>query len=102
MYKLTLTKTDREAIDRIGTMYFHGDQLADELLDCDMDVVQDNDDDVDADELWNEDGDITFLITERIALNISDGLESEDSFCTSLPGELVQKFRDFCVSIDRE
>ena len=59
MYKLTLTKSERAAIDWVAYRYFHGDELSDILMQCieGMDDVVDNE--------WNLDGDITFNIPEH-------------------------------------
>lgn len=79
-YSLTLTKSERDAIDWVGYRYRHGDELYKLLCEC-----QWTPDDLD----WDSELDITFSIPEHIAWTIGeiidDGLDCfADEFCIKL------------------
>lgn len=78
MYTLTLTKTDRKAIDHVGNRNWNGHSLY--LLlwgDCEQCP-----NDID----WDEDGLITFTIGQEVAWDIRENWESE--------GRLIPHFND--------
>lgn len=81
MYHLTLTLSERQAIDWVGYRYPHGDELYEILMDCIPDDVE-----------WRDLGDITFDIPEDIALEIEELLwESKfECFSEELASKLVR------------
>lgn len=89
MYTLTLTKSERDAIDWVGNRYAHGDQLFRILISQN----ETSDDD------WDADKDILFSLPEWAAWEVYEiGEESNflwDCFC---PG-LVAKMNEFCDKI---
>ena len=71
MYKLTLTKKERNAIDWIGYRYSHGDELYHELIMCDHEGE------------WGDEGDIEFSIPEPEAWLIQELIEQDGLACFS-------------------
>ena len=90
MYKLTLTKEERKAIDWIGNRYFHGNNLRSYLIrKCEFpDILQ-----------WNSEEDATFLIPENIAWQIRAGFEDENFEFACFSDELKTKLIQFCDQI---
>ncbi len=85
MYKLTLTKEERKAVDWIGGRYRHGHDLRTLLLGC-VSVVE-----------WDDDGDATYEIPEYVAWDISEIVgEGLDCFGDELRSKLYA-FRDDIV-----
>jgi len=72
MYELTLTKSERKAIDWIGYRYSNGDDLKELLLDCDVDSSHYTTN------AWTDAEDIIFYIPEHIAWQIADNAREED------------------------
>lgn len=92
MYKLTLTNSERQAIDWIGERYTNGNDLFDLLLDAKW-----------SHEEWNSQDDIDFQIPESIAWQIAENARQEDgdneyTFPCFAP-ELEQKMLAFCMEI---
>lgn len=70
MYRLTLTKDERAAIDWVGYRYVHGDDFYKLLVhECEFE----ND--------WDYDGDVTFSIPEHVAWEMVDKLPEDDFAC---------------------
>jgi len=78
MYKLTLTYTDRSAIDLIGNRYAHGDELYELLIVCDQTIEHAHDN---GDDTWTGRDDITFHIPESTAWRIKDIIEQDNLAC---------------------
>lgn len=62
MYKLTLSKMERNAIDWVGHRDWNGDDFFRLLLDCPVMGIEEWE--------WSEDFDLTFLIPEHHAWSI--------------------------------
>ena len=92
MYKLTLTASERQAIDWIGNRYSHGDDLFDLLCEVEWEGIK-----KDEDWGWFCEKDITFLIPENIAWQISDLLQNSLYECFA--PELVEKLTNFCAEV---
>lgn len=90
MYKLTLTRSERKAIDWVGYRYAHGDDLY-KLL-WGRSIANDG-----AEVEWDDDIDISFAIPEHIAWEIREACEEDNLECFS--SELVSKLVDFCNKI---
>lgn len=89
MYELTLTKSERAAIDWIGNRYRHGDELYRLLW---VESTQ-TPDDVD----WDADCDVQFRIPENVAWTISEIIgEGLDCFGPELVRKL-QRLQDRIV-----
>lgn len=89
-YSLTLTHDERRAIDWIGNRYSHGNRLFDLIMADSVDMPEEA--------IWNEPGDITFHMPERIAWGIKDIVESNDNLaCFS--DEFRSKLYDFVGGI---
>lgn len=88
MYKLTLTADEREAMDWIGGRYFHGHELSGILSECMAEWDE-----------WDMEGDITFLIPEHKAWEISDGLQGEDFELACLCEDFAAKLIGFCYNL---
>jgi len=89
MYRLTLTQSEREAMDFVGGRYWNGHDLYTLLW---SDSGQEPGD-VD----WDSPDDITFVIPEHVAWQIADNMEEEGLPLFS--DELVQKFWDLRMVI---
>lgn len=89
MYKLTLTHSERQAIDWVGYRYWHGDDFY-KLL---WSECKQEPNDVD----WDSHFPITFLIPEHIAWTIRDNL-LEDNLACFAPS-LVEKLHNFLDKI---
>lgn len=98
MYKLTLTREDRKAIDWVGYRYSNGDELYDLLIRCEF--VESY---IDLREEWISNRNITFIVPEHIAWQIADNARNEDGdFPYNFPcfsDELTSKMMLFCESI---
>lgn len=94
MYELTLTISERKAIDWVGYRYSHGDDLKDALMDGQMKSDDCNSDDIE----WSGDYDITFVIPEHVAWNINDILDAPDGLCC-FSRELQSKLIEFQMQI---
>lgn len=90
MYRLTLSREERKAIDWIGHRYFHGDNLYSLLISCRL--IPDF-------AAWDDDDLIAFDIPEHIAWEIKFGIESEDSFLACFDSSLKSKLIAFIDSI---
>lgn len=66
-YTLTLTKSERDAMDWVGERYRHGDELGN-LLDKNCPEASE----------WSEDNDITFTIPEHVAWEMREIIEGDD------------------------
>lgn len=88
MYKLTLTASERRAIDWIGNRYEHGDELFDLLYEDDV---------IWSCPYWESDQDCTFTISEVVAWEIRRLLEG-CSFAL-ITEEFRGKLLDFCDQV---
>jgi hypothetical protein len=87
MYKLTLTNSERQAIDFVGGRYPHGHDLFKLLMSCDFE----ND--------WDCEGDITFTMPEHVAWAI-DGLAEEGEHQWALfSSDFAWKMENFLMQI---
>ena len=93
MYKLTLTRQERKAIDWIGGRYFHGDDLYKLFTRPEVNWS------MNGEWGWLDDGDITFSIPEHIAWEIREGFEDEEFLFSCLSDEFKVKLLAFCDSI---
>lgn len=91
MYSLTLSKSERDAIDWVGGRYTNGENLY-HLLWVHSDCSPS-----DAD--WDYDGHLTFDVPEHVAWQIRVNAESEDGFWPCFAPELAQKMQQFVDSI---
>lgn len=89
MYKLTLSADDRSAIDWVGNRYSHGDDLFKAIMGGDSENKSD---------CWSEsEGDITFILPEAIAWDVTDIINGSNLDCF---GEaLCRKLRSFADRI---
>jgi hypothetical protein len=92
-YTLTLTKSEREAMEWIGDRYYWGRKLLD-ILTIRGDAVME----LDTADAWGY-CDVTYTVPEHVAWEIRDNLESEDGFMPCAGSELSAKLRQFCDSI---
>lgn len=88
MYQLTLTYSERQAIDFVGYRYGHGDQLASLLSDCTQEL-----------ENWTEKGDMKFSIPEHIAWGIKAIAEECNYFWDLFGTAFSTKMTNFCMEI---
>jgi hypothetical protein len=88
MYRLTLTKSERAAIDWVGHRDWNGDPLSSILLDCMPEDVE-----------WGDDGDITFEIPEHKAWEINDLYTEADYLIPHFAPELAHKLQEFLSAI---
>ncbi len=93
MYKLTLTASERRAIDWVGNRYSNGYDLYRLLWIKSEQFPNDAD--------WDLEGEITFSIPENVAWEIARNAKNEDGHkgeynfpCFS--AELTRKMRNFC------
>ena len=98
MYKLTLTREERNAIDWVGYRYSNGDDLKELICKCTnykSDHYTDN--------AWVEAENITFYIPEHIAWQIADNAREEDGdgeyTFPCFASELAEKMIAFCFDI---
>jgi len=88
MYQLTLTYSERQAIDFVGHRYSHGHELASLLAECTEEL-----------EKWTEKGDMTFNIPEHVAWGIQV-IAEECNYLWDLFGTaLSTKMTNFCMEI---
>lgn len=91
MYKLTLTPSERRAIDWIGDRYAHGYDLYHLLWGTDCEITPEEVD-------WDSPVDILFDIPENVAWLIVDIIEGPDGLaCFS--GDFQAKLYDFSAKI---
>lgn len=89
MYELTLTHSERQAMDWVGFRYPHGDELMHLLwVECES---------IPNDRNWSDDGDIIFKIPEHTAWEIHTLLTDSDFDCFS--SEFEEKLRTFLGKI---
>jgi len=88
VYQLTLSQSDRQAIDFCGDRYPHGDDLFKILIHCDTQPEADG---------WYYPGPLTFQIPENIAWEIAELLK--DSDYSLLGDNLKYKLLTFIDSI---
>lgn len=82
MYRLTLTKGERDAVDWVGGRYRHGTDL------CRLLCGQCNREPAEAD--WDDDVEITFVIPEPAAWELNEIIEEDGLACFA--EELRAKF----------
>ena len=91
MYTLTLTRSERRAMDWIGARYFHGDELFRLLWARSTCAPEDAD--------WDDPRSITFSVPEHVAWEIRDGsMEDDAPWCCFAP-KLREKMEAFVDSI---
>ncbi len=91
MYHLTLTKSERAALDWVGGRYPHGHDLY-KLLFVDSTATPD-----DAD--WDSDCDIKFIIPEHVAWQIGEMGREGNYLWDCFADDLAQKLTDLCMKI---
>lgn len=94
MYTLTLTKSERDAIDWVGYRYGHGDELR-AILENAMRKINP---DYDCDK-WEERIDTTFQIPEYLAWDICDIAEECEYRWDCFAPELAEKLTNFCMGV---
>ena len=96
MYKLTLTKSERDAIDWIGNRYSTGDDFYKLLSNCKQFIIdpETGAPDYDFDD-WDCKWDITFEVPEHIAWSIRELFEDEDMLFPCFAPEFVEKLVKF-------
>lgn len=94
MYTLTLTKSERDAIDWVGYRYSHGDELRAIL----ENAVRKVNSDYDCDK-WEERIDTTFQIPEYLAWDICDIAEECEYRWDCFAPELAEKLTNFCMGV---
>lgn len=91
MYKLTLTLSERQAIDWVGYRYRHGDELY-RLLWVECVSIPDTAD-------WDDPGEILFLVPEAVAWRIQE-MGEDCHFAWDCFGlGLTEKLNAFCLAI---
>lgn len=105
-YKLTLTRSERQAIEWIGHRYFHGNDLQDLISTFtpydadDMLIAAENTiTSVPVDEAWESNHDITFDLPECVAWRINEGFEAEGYQFACLAEDFAAKLQNFVDSI---
>ena len=88
-YQLTLSLSERRAIDWIGHRYSHGNDLYDVLTSSEWVPSTD----------WDVDIDITFHMTEPLAWVVLEIAEEGDHIWDCFSPKLVEKMERFCESI---
>jgi hypothetical protein len=88
MYKLTLTLSERKAIDWVGNRYATGWDFYQELV---FNCKQLEEEGID----WDSDKDITFLIPEHVAWSIMELFEDEKMLFPCYSPEFVTKLMEF-------
>lgn len=93
MYKLILTRSERDAIDWIGNRYPHGDDLFRLLwVECDCRRVDNNE----LAEAWDERGEFEFSMTKDIWQRIRDIRAQDAGDWTCFAPALKDKLNQFC------
>jgi hypothetical protein len=87
MYKLRLTKEEREAFDWVGNRYAAGD-VARLLLGC-----------MSEDAAWDDEVEIVFTVPEHVAWEINRLAEEEEYLWPCFASDLARKLNDFCQAI---
>ena len=87
MYRLTLTKGERDAFDWVGNRYAAG-EVARLLRDC-----------MAADAEWDDEGDILFAVPEHVAWEINRLAEDEEYLWPCFAPGLSSKLNAFCQAI---
>lgn len=96
MYKLTLTRPEREAIDWVGTRYSHGMELWQELW-CNCTQITAYCEEADETE-WNDPKPITFHIPEHVAWKVKELIEQDNLACFGHELRVkLEEFRDNIV-----
>lgn len=90
MYQLTLTHSERMAIDFVGYRYSHGNDLFDLLGES----VWHNDR-----IHWNDKWDITFNIPEHLAWQVCENAVNEDGNWALFSSDLAYKMQQFCDEV---
>jgi hypothetical protein len=100
-YTLTLTKSERDAIDWISDRYSNGYALYRLLwLDTPEDCITINQPHAwDESPGWDSDCDIKFRVPEHVAWQIKDNAESEDGHWPCFSPELASKMQTFIDGI---
>lgn len=96
-YRLTLTRSERAAIDFVGHRYAHGNDLFELLWGSDVSAIAENGG-VD-DEDWNSPHAITFNIPEHVAWEIDRLLQESEYRCDCFSNDLRHKLQQFCLKI---
>jgi hypothetical protein len=94
MYELTLTLSERKAIDWVGNRYSNGADLFSALQDCSSSSAHGEDEDA-----WDTDGDITFHVPEHVAWKITENAANEDGYWPCFSPELAEKMQRFVDAI---
>ena len=97
-YSLTLTLSERKAIDWIGYRDWNGDDLEKILSDAKQEITGRDPDDFTGDE-WSEDVDITFKLTEAQAWDIQLLYENGGNYIPHFASDLVSKVQELLESV---
>ncbi len=89
-YKLTLTASERSAMDWVGGRYAHGNDLFKLLCGC-----QQTPEDAD----WDSDVDIEFNVPEHVAWQIGEMGNECNYIWDCLSSDFAKKLTDFCMAI---
>ncbi len=88
MYRLTLTREERKAIDWVGPRYAHGNDLFSVLLDY-----------IPEDKEWDSEEDITFNLPEHVAWRIREIAEEVNHQWDCFSEALSRKMEDFLEKV---
>lgn len=96
MYRLTLTRNERNAIDWIGQRHEHGFDFYQLICKAEWSIAYENEP-TGLDFDWSSEHDLTFTFDESTAWEVQDLLEDCHFECFS--GELVTKLMNFVGAI---
>jgi hypothetical protein len=88
MYKLVLSKAERDAFDWVGYRYATGNDASTWLAECLPESVS-----------WDDAGDVVFDVPEYIAWEVARCSEEEEGVWPCFGPELAEKMRLFVDSI---
>lgn len=91
MYFMTLTKSDRQAIDWIGDRYSHGSDL--------KKILESEEVKATPDQPWDSDLAITYHLPEYKAWELQEIVEEGNLDCINLASNLAQQLTQLILSI---
>jgi hypothetical protein len=89
MYRLTLTRDDRSAMDWIGQRYSHGNALWSKLELSEGVEISGSE--------WDQEGDRCYVIPEGVAWDVAELMRQDDMTC--IGGALTVTFTKFINAI---